>query len=191
MKKSGIIWFVAACMLLVGCFKTISYQTTYVLRPLVQIDDKDGYISLEGAKAYAFAVDTTTWTVASYDDALAGVLTEKNRPAEKFSTPTAHSEPFPPSDTIPASVNWIQMSLEAPSMMIVVVDPTHKLYAYRQQDFTENLSPYYISVVFRAWQQSHTEGPWHVVNEFYIAPQPPLIPDPIAPTPDPVTPPTE
>lgn len=167
------IWTAAlAAFLCWGCNKSVSYDTMYVLRPYVQQTNGDGMESLPRVKAFAFDADTTMWTVASYEDALRGVLTMRYAPAQKRSDALAVSEPYPRVDTIPASANWLQMHIELPSAMIVVVDTENLLYAYRQQSFSQNVSPYIISVAFRPWKEMnfYMDGEWWMFDDYYTKP---------------------
>ena len=174
----------AAAAIVWGCSKTVGYDTMYVLRPYVQQENGGDMESLPQIRAYAFAADTMQWTVASYEDALEGILTMRYAPAQKRSDALAVAEPYPPVDTIPASANWVQMHILLPSAMIVAVDTENRLYAYRQQAFSENVSPYMISVAFRPWKETnfYKDGEWWMFNDFYVpsepeTPEPPDSPD--------------
>lgn len=76
-------------MLFAGCFKEVSYRTDYVLKPLVQENSGDvAQLLPEGkAQAFAHAADTVFWEVASYEDALAGIITRRDNPSEKQTVP--------------------------------------------------------------------------------------------------------
>lgn len=173
-KSKRMRWrlLIAGCLavLFTGCFKEVSFETTYVLKPSLQVASGAPVTSLSGVKAYAFGVDTVTWTVASYADALAGVLTKKGSASEKLDTPLATAEPYGVVDTIPNSVNWLKMPLEAPVITVVVVDEVHKLYGYCQHEMGENLPLLYVSIVFMPWKETklYVAGPWRMVNEFYV-----------------------
>ena len=136
-----ILCSLAALLLFAGCFKSTSYDTEYVLRPYVQTENQGPFTSLGGVRAYAFAADTSGWTVASYDDALEGVLTSRRVAGERMDDPVAVSAPCPPSADFPNSMDWIAMHTDRSSLLVVAVDPRYRLYAYRQQSFAENLSP--------------------------------------------------
>ena len=94
MKTKRIILFLAAAALFTGCFKDVSYKTTYVFKPLEQEKSGDPTQILADAKLYAFAADTSSWEVASYKDALAGVISQRGNRNEKISTPLAAGEPY-------------------------------------------------------------------------------------------------
>lgn len=166
MKRPIIIHFAAVAILMTGCFKDVSYHTTYVLKPLQQptSDDKNPSV-IPGASAYAFDADTTAWTVATYDDAVRGVLTSKMDPAQQISTPFASSEPY-------SEEGWLRLQIDRESQMVVAVDPVNRLYAYTQQMLGENLGNLFVSVVFQPWKAgfSYKNGNWSFYNEFYEPP---------------------
>lgn len=166
--KAKFIVAVAAAALLAGCFKDVSYKTNYILKPLVQELSNDPNLPFEGLKAYAFDVDTAFYTVASYEDALNGVIALKDNHAEQISTPTATAEPY----AFEGSVGWMQMPLSSPTQMIVAVDPTNRLYGYTQQDLGENLPNLYVTVIFKPWKEGNTykDGNWRFFNDFYEPP---------------------
>lgn len=153
---------------LASCSKSVSYDTNYVLKPLVQAFSGGVNEPLVGVRAYAFAADTTEWTVATYQDALDGVLTSRVVPSQKFSEPLASSTPF----ELEGTVGWVQMSVSAPSLMILVVDTTNKLYAFTQQHFVENLPSLYVTIIFKLWKEglSYKDGNWIFHNDFYTPP---------------------
>lgn len=163
----GLAALLAAGALCTGCMKEVAFDTTYVLRPYVQDTTGAPMRSLAGVAAYAFDADTSQWMVASYEDAFAGRISRRGAPDEKRSDPVASSCACTPVDTIPSSANWVQMPVRLPSALIVAVDTEHRLYGWRQQEFHENLSPYILSVAFRPWRGSYTDGAWYMRNDFY------------------------
>ena len=91
MKGIRTIWAAVLLLLAWGCFKDGSLKTNYVLKPLSQTLSTDSYEPLDGVQAYAFAADTNLYTVASYEDALNGVISLKGDLSSKISAPTAVS----------------------------------------------------------------------------------------------------
>lgn len=179
--RSRIIIAAIVGLMLAGCFKTLSYKTMYVLKPLVQTESSGEIVTLANVKSYAFAVDTTDWYVASYEDALAGIITSKKSSSERITTPIGISGPFEPIDGAPASVNWIQMSVESPMIMVVAIDTEHKIYGYRNQQLEVNVPWLYVTVIFHPWKpaKKYENGAWLMVNEFYTpTPDPDPNPDP-------------
>lgn len=168
MKSLRIILLFAAAALLTGCFKDVSYKTTLVLKPLQQQASGDTPQPIADAKTYAFDVDTAQWTVATYDEALAGVITSWANSNEKRSAPSAVGQPYEQE----GAVGWLQMSVERESQMVLVVDPVNKLYAYTQQQTGVNLPKLFVSVVFKPWKEGlmYDDGNWKFFNNFYKPP---------------------
>ncbi len=168
MKRLRILCALAAAGLLAGCFKKVSYETDYVLKPLVQTLSGNPTEPVAGLKAYAFNVDTSLYTVASYEDALNGVVSLRSNPSEKLSTPAATGEPYEQEGTS----GWVRLALSQPTQMVVAVDPEHRLYAYTQQTLSQGLPSLYVSLVFKPWKEgtSYEEGKWRFCNEFYAPP---------------------
>ena len=105
MKAKRILPLLAAAALLAGCFKDVSYKTNYVLKPLAQAQTVDPVEPFEGLKAYAFDADTAFYTVASYEDALNGVIARKDDLSDRIASPVAAAEPCVREGT----VGWVQM----------------------------------------------------------------------------------
>ena len=167
MKAKRILPLLAAAALFAGCFKDVSYKTNYVLKPLAQAQTVDPIEPFEGLKAYAFDADTVFYTVASYEDALNGVIARKDDLSDRIASPAATAEPCVREGT----VGWVQMPLSAETQMVVAVDPINKVYAYTQQELGENLPNLYVSLIFKPWKGfSYKEGNWSFYNEFYAPP---------------------
>lgn len=161
----------AVCMATaVGCLKGYDGNVVYVLKPLVsngsENEDVDHYIT-----AYAYYADTTHWTVASYDDAVAMRITNRES-GDVRTEPAAVSEPF-----VEAAGNGhysVEMTLRPRTMMIVAVDTEMKLYGYREQKLPEGLTSIFETVIFyptRAAKQFKA-GVWMMFNDFYVEPEP-------------------
>lgn len=168
MKVLRTILLTGLVFLAAGCFKDTSIRTNYILKPLVQNLSTDPYEPLEGVKAYSFDADTSLYTVASYEDALNGVITLKGRPSEQITSPASTSEPYAQE----GATGWIRLSLSSPTQMILAVDPTHRLYAYTQQEIEVNLPNLYVALPFKTWKEgnSYKDGNWSYYNEFYTPP---------------------
>lgn len=168
MKRLRNLWIAGLVLLGWGCFKDTSLRTNYVIKPLSQTLSTDPYEPFEGLKAYAFSADTNLYTVASYEDALNGVISLKGQPSEQITTPVATSEPLEREGT----TGWVKLSLSSPTQMIVAVDPVHRLYAYTQQELEVNLPNLYVTLPFKIWKEgtSYKDGNWSFYNEFYTPP---------------------
>ena len=136
MKRGRLIALFTAVVLFAGCFKEVSYRTDYVLKPLVQENSGDvAQLLPEGkAQAFAHAADTVFWEVASYEDALAGIITRRDNPSEKQTVPLVTAEPYDQEGI----AGWLSMRIDKPSVMVVAVDTEHRIYGYTQQEIAEN-----------------------------------------------------
>lgn len=155
----------AAALSLAGCFKSVGYDTDVILKSWVQPESSDALQPAQGVVAYAFEADTTTWTVASYEDALNGILTRKG----------TDERGVPPVQGVLYRLDSIDMDLQlmrvsSTPVVVVAVDPENRLYGYRQQELGENLPRLFTSVVFRPWKRmkKYVDGTWRMFNEFYV-----------------------
>lgn len=171
MKTLRTIALLTVAAFLQSCFKDVADRTLYILKPLVQEASGDATVPLDGVKAYAFAADSTLWTVASYADAEAGIATSKTDPSKRLD-PSAAAEPYAGEE----GRNWMQMELGSSPKMILVVDTEHRIYGYTQQNLTDNLPRLYVSVVFKPWKEgkSYKDGVWSFYSPFY---EPPVFVD--------------
>ena len=148
----------AAC--LHSCFKDVVSYTDFNIAVYDQ-SVADGEIQPSTAvETYAYYVDTTEWSIRSYDDAVARRITNKT-------TGAVLTEPdvlgtFDTSLAYPASVR-----LEQPISMLVVVNPTLRLYAYRKYELPINLASVDTKLYMASWRASHSSSGWRVVNDFY------------------------
>lgn len=163
--------YLLTVLLLTGCFKDTSYETTYVLKPLLQPASVDPTQPLEGVRAYTYPVDTLVWGISSYEDALDGVITMKGNPSQQMTTPAAVATPYEEAE---GTVGWLQMPIGEPFQMIVAVDPASRIYGYTVQPQILNLPKLYVSLVFKPWKEgfSYKEGNWSFYNDFY---EPPVV----------------
>lgn len=181
--KFKILTFVAVAAALAGtgCFKSIGYETFYVLRPWAQEGTVKTPIPREDMLAYAFDADTTEWSVLSYEDAVAGIITSR-RTGEKLQ-PIAQGEPY----EIDGNENWLAMQLNGPRFLILAVDQSNRLYGFTEQAIGENLPQMHVSVTFYPKEKGRRflKGKWIMCNDFYTEPEPEPDPDPENPdTPD-------
>ena len=170
-KWFRIIALAVVAIAATGCFKKVSLDCRYNLRPYFQAESGGVAVQGENTIAYAFAADTTQWTVASYDDALNGVLTSKSS-GEKRTDFMVRAE---------QEGQTVVLQLTATPATIVVVDTEHRLFGWRMTEVAENLPDLYVSVTFRPWsaKKQYAEGAWRMNNEAYVAPEPetPTEPD--------------
>lgn len=154
-------------MLLTACFESVPDQTSVVLKPLVQPTSGGLNEPLAAVRAYAFEADTTEWGVASWEDALDGVLTSKLT-GEKLSTPFASSEAYTPEEGVVGMENRLVVNLPPREMMLLVVNEQNRLYAYNNIETAEGMASLYITLIFKPWKEmtAYREG-WSFYNPFY------------------------
>lgn len=160
-RRLKTILSLALAAALCGCFKEVGFDCRYNLRPYLQAESGGETVVAEGAIAYAFMADTTLWTVASYDDALNGVLTSK-ADGSKRSDYASRAEQSAEDGTI-------VLQLDGTPATIIAVDAVDSIYGWRMTEVTENVPELYVSVTFRPWtaRSYYIEGAWRMVNEFY------------------------
>ena len=180
MKRAALILF-SSLLLLTACLKAGKYETTYILKPSVQTQSVDAAVPLPGVAAYAYEVDSLDWGIASYDDAVAGILTHKREPGRRLTEPLAVAVPYAPAGDEVAdeaaagaanTASWLQFPFGRNACMVVAVDPSTRLYGYTMQQPALNLPKIYISVVFQPWREgsSYKNGNWSFYNDFYMPP---------------------
>lgn len=165
-----------------GCLKGYEGDIVYVLKPYVSDGSVNGDME-RYIMAYAVYADTTNWTVASYDDALAMRVTEKVSGSE-LEGRIVEAEPFVESDG--GGRYAVEMTLRPATVMLVAVDTELKIYGYREQTLPEGLKSIFDSVVFYTSRNArrYKAGQWMMCNDFYVAPEPDPEPDP-EPEPEP------
>lgn len=158
-----------------GCFKKVSNDTQFIIKPNLQAESGAEMSIAGGARAYAWFNRTTDWVFASYEDALAGVLTDTlNRTTESVA-PDAESVTL---DT-EGMQGLLQIDTRSQSVMLLVLYPDADLCAWRIFATGENLSPTYLTVQFRPWKTgAYTDSGWFVDGIF---PEPEPEPDPEEP----------
>ena len=158
-----IVLLVLGAASLQSCFKDVVSYTDFNIAVYDQ-SVADGEIQPSTAvETYAYYVDTTEWSVLSYEDALAHRITNKTT-GEVLSTPDVVGT-FDASLPYPASIR-----LEQPISMMVLVNPSLKLYAYRKYELPVNLPAVDTKLYMASWRMSHSSSGWMIRNDFYVAP---------------------
>ena len=184
MKRSlrYIVCIMAFMPLLQGCFKDVVEYTDFRISVYDQTESNGEFVRSTDLETYAFYVDTTQWTVKSYEDALAHRITNKT-------TGKTQTEPDAIGEFYADDEYQVTIRLESEMSMIVVVNPTLKLFAYRNYKLPINLPAVDTKLYMASWRQSHSVAGWRVVNNFY---EPPTEePTPPADEEEPTTPPAD
>lgn len=157
-KHIAIVLLLGAA--LQSCFKDVITYTDYRIAILNQTTSGGQTTPATLIDSYAYYVDTTDWAVLSYDDALAGRITNKTT-GEVLSQPDVWGT-FDSAAEFQTTIH-----LEQPISMLVVVDPDLRLYAYRKYELPENLDQVLTRLTLSSWRASHAVSGWQVENDFY------------------------
>ena len=149
--------------MLQGCFKDVVEYTDFRISVYDQTESNGEFVRSTDLETYAFYVDTTQWTVKSYEDALARRITNKT-------TGKTQTEPDAIGEFYADDEYQVTIRLESEMSMIVVVNPTLKLFAYRNYKLPINLPAVDTKLYMASWRQSHSVAGWRVVNNFYEPP---------------------
>lgn len=165
MKRSlkYIVCIMAFMPLLQGCFKDVVEYTDFRISVYDQTESNGEFVRSTDLETYAFYVDTTQWTVKSYEDALARRITNKT-------TGKTQTEPDAIGEFYADDEYQVTIRLESEMSMIVVVNPTLKLFAYRNYKLPINLPAVDTKLYMASWRQSHPMSGWRIVNDFYTPP---------------------
>ena len=77
----------AIALLSTSCFKKESYDTLFRIAVYNQNVSGEPLTRATDLESYAFYVDTNLWRIASWEDALAHVITDKRNPSVRLSVP--------------------------------------------------------------------------------------------------------
>lgn len=162
--KRILFTLLPAMLLLTGCFKDVAENTAYILKPLVQRTSGGLNEPLPGVLAFAFEADTTEWTVANYEEALAATISLKSNLQEKNATPIAEAFPY----EVEGMTDRLEITLPPRELMLLAVDTENRLYAYTQLEMQENIGSLFVTLIFKTWKEgaSWSEG-WSFYNSYY------------------------
>ena len=158
-----VVSLLVGCALLHSCFKDVVTYTDYNIAVYNQSVGDGEITPATELETYAYYVDTTEWSVLSYEDAVAHCITNKTT-GEVLSTPDVVGT-FDTLRPFPASLR-----LEDEVSMLVVVNPTLRLYAYRKYELPVNLPSVDTKLYMASWRNTHPSSGWLVKNDFYTPP---------------------
>ena len=152
---------VAVATTLLGCFKEVIGYTYYNIA-VYERTEQNGEVSRAGDDifAYAYYVDTTEWRIASWEDAETCRITNKTT-GEVKDIPDEIGE-YTSGEKFPMSI-----FLDKRTVMLVLVDPTLRMYAYRKYTRPENLAKVDTKLYLESWKRAHTAAGWQIRNPFF------------------------
>lgn len=162
-----------AAIMLCGCFKSVTTNTTLVVKTLIEEKSGEDDVAAKEVVAYTHYVSPGNWTVASYEDALQGIITDTVT-LERRTTPNVTAEPF---ERESSTNSYVSMQLDQSPAMVVVVVPEVRMYAYSFRTLeAENLSHTYVTLIFHSWKtKQYPQGNKNKGGEWTVFP--PAEPD--------------
>lgn len=159
MKKAPLFVLIAAITLTVASFGScvkMKLDCDCVVRPMMQYEEKGESVQISDVVAYAFHADTSKWAVASYSDALAGVITDKE---------TGETMEYDYTDELWEDGNFKINFTSRPAMMLIC-NLTQEMYGWAQVPLYDNLDKIILTVTFAPWRpnEAYRDGIWHMVN---------------------------
>ena len=156
-----------ALVLCAGCFKSVTKDTNLILKTLVQ--EKSGGENLLATDTYAYAYYTGTdkWMVASYEDAVARIVTD-SLGVERLTVPDVEGVPFVRDED---DNYYVSLPLNTSPALVVLVAPSVGMYATLFKYLNvDNLHETYMTLLLHPWKKTpYTEGSaqkggvWNVV----------------------------
>lgn len=140
----------------VGCFKSVTKDTNLVIKTLVEEKSGAGNALATDTYAYAYYTGTDKWMVASYEDAVAKIVTD-SLGVERKTVPDVESVPFNRTDD---SNYYISLPLNQSPALVVLVAPSIRMYATTFKYLNvDNLYETYITLLLHPWKKApYTEG---------------------------------
>lgn len=140
----------------VGCFKSVTKDTNLVIKTLVEEKSGAGTALATDTYAYAYYTGTDNWMVASYEDAVAKIVTD-SLGVERKTVPDVESVPFNRTDD---SNYYISLPLNQSPALVVLVAPSIRMYATTFKYLNvDNLYETYITLLLHPWKKApYTEG---------------------------------
>ncbi len=134
-----------------GCFKKVGFDTTIILYPKVQEVSNGEFAVANGVTAYAYYVAGEDWKVASYEDAVAKIITNEKTAATK-SEPAAEAVPYAADDEPADAEGCLKIKTNKQHVMLVAIYPAMEMWAYRHYEVGENLPTTTMKFHFRPWK---------------------------------------
>lgn len=134
-----------------GCFKKVGFDTTIILYPKVQEVSNGEFAVANGVTAYAYYVAGEDWKVASYEDAVAKIITNEKTAATK-SEPAAEAVPYAADDETTDAEGRLKIKTNKQHVMLVAIYPAMEMWAYRHYEVGENLPTTTMKFHFRPWK---------------------------------------
>ncbi|MFI3328663.1 MAG: hypothetical protein SNH79_06250 [Rikenellaceae bacterium] len=152
-----------------SCMKDELYDCNLIFKNTVLLSSDEDAVSvpLSGVEIYAFAPYATliedksdeAYSVASYEDAVAGILT--NDVTGEAASYGILTEAIPFASSYAGYEDALAMSVALERVFIVAIDTENKGFAYINYSVGLNLSQTYIALDWLAWKSGfYKQGSW-------------------------------
>ena len=115
----------AVATLAVSCFKSVTKDTNLIIKTLIQETSGGANSLATDTYAYACYTGTDKWMVASYEDAVARIVTD-SLGVERITAIDVESVPFERADD---TNYYISLPLTESPALVVLVAPSQRMYA--------------------------------------------------------------
>lgn len=141
-KTAGIIIVLCICAASFTRCKEVKVECDYTVRTMAEVaKGQTFYETSTLAEVLVFFADASQWEVASYEDAVAGIITN-----EAGETRTADERGVPVEEGV---FNFL---FTREPVMLVAYHTMYPMFGWRDANVVENLRVMNIPVVFRSWQ---------------------------------------
>jgi hypothetical protein len=146
----------AVATLAVSCFKSVTKDTNLIIKTLIQETSGGANSLATDTYAYACYTGTDKWMVASYEDAVAKIVTD-SLGVERITAPDVESTVFERADD---ANYYISLPLTQSPALVVLVAPSQRMYATTFKYLNlDNLYETYITLLLHPWKKApYTEG---------------------------------
>ena len=163
-----VLTFCLIAFLVVACAKQV-WRTDYVVYPLIingEGEAKDTTV-MSNSSAYVFYADTALWRIASYDNAVRGVITNKE---------TGETKTYDLTGSFDEEKSVLKFTIDKGPIMMVVCNEELPMYAYKKLDIAANLAQIVFTVYFDVNKSSQTYestgSKWTMVNGATVPEEP-------------------
>lgn len=171
-RLTKIVAILVAIIAIVGCFQEERQGTRFRIALYSQNVSTDPVLKTShDIEAYAFYVEKgTKWEVATWEDALNRVATNKDNANITLSQPDV----FGTYD--PAAEYQLTLELWSRYTFLVVVDKSNQIYATRLYETPVNLPEVMTQLHLYAFKKSGSANGWDMTNPFPDQAREPLVP---------------
>lgn len=155
-----VVFIIVAALSLTGCFKKVGFDTTIILYPKMQEVSNGEFTVAEGVTSYAYYLAGEDWKVNSYEDAVAKVVTNQKTGSTK-NEPAVEAQPYADEGEAADSLGRLKLKTTKQHVMLVVVNPSVEMWAYRHYAVGENIPQTTMKFHFRPWRDGeYVDSGW-------------------------------